>query len=51
VTCEHTGGHTPPRGVSDWGYNFFKVNRDRDGESPLSTGLGFFFPEICTIAE
>jgi len=51
VSCVHNGGHTPPAGVASWGYNFFNVHRVRDGQSPLVTGLGFFFPEICEISE
>ncbi len=50
VECVHNGGHVPPPGVTGWGYNFATVHQERTGASPLSTGLDFFFPEICSIA-
>lgn len=50
VTCEHTGGHVPPPGVTDWGYRFLELHQIRNGQSAVTTdGLGPEYPETCVV--
>lgn len=52
VQCVHTGGHTPPPGVAQWGYDFIDAHTVRDGTSPYAeAGLTDAYPDFCEIAE